>query len=178
MTEQRMITGKPFLTEEQIQKRVHELAREITLEYQGKHPVVIGLLKGAFMFLSDLTRRIQVPLTIDFLIASSYVMSSTGGEVKIHADIRESIRGRDVLLIEDIVDTGITLNHIRQNMLNKAPESLKICALLDKKDRREVPVPIDFVGFEVPNKFLVGYGLDYDNRYRNLPYISVFRSSD
>jgi len=172
------ITGKPFLTEARIRRRVHELAREITEDYQGKTLVAVGLLKGAFMFFSDLTRRIQIPITVDFLIASSYIMSSTGGEVKIHADIREPIRGKHVLLVEDIVDTGITLNHIRQDLLNRAPESLKICALLDKKERREVPVPVDYVGFRVPNKFLVGYGLDYDNRYRNLPYISVFKSRD
>jgi len=172
-----MITGKPFLSEEKIMARVDELAKEITRDYVGKNPLVVGLLRGAFMFFSDLTRRIMTPITVDFMIASSYIGENTAGEVKVHADIRESVRGRHVLLVEDIVDTGITLNHIRQNFLTRAPESLKTCALLDKKERREVDIPIEYVGFKVPNKFLVGYGLDYDNRYRNVPYISVFKSN-
>ncbi len=172
-----MITGKPFLSENNINTRIRELAEEITNDYNGKSLVVVGLLKGAFMFFSDLVRHIQVPITVDFIIASSYVMSSTSGKVKVHADIREQVRGRHVLLVEDIVDTGLTLNHIRDNLLSRAPESLKICTLLDKKERRVVNVPLDYVGFTVPNKFLVGYGLDYDNQFRNLPYISVFKKS-
>ncbi|MBI5141195.1 MAG: hypoxanthine phosphoribosyltransferase [Nitrospirae bacterium] len=172
------IRGRPFLSERRIQARVRELAAEISKDYEGKNPLVVGLLKGAFMFYADLTRHLQMPITIDFLIASSYVMASTTGKIKIHADIREQVRGRHVILVEDIVDTGITLNHLRQNILGRSPESLKICSLLDKKDRREVDVPIDYVGFTVPNEFLVGYGLDYDNRYRNLPYISVFKKSE
>jgi len=172
------IRGRPFLSERRIQARVRELAAEISKDYEGKNPLVVGLLKGAFMFYADLVRHLQMPITIDFMVASSYVMASTTGKIKIHADVREQVRGRHVILIEDIVDTGITLNHLRQNMLNRSPESLKICTLLDKKDRREVDVPIDYVGFTVPNEFLVGYGLDYDNRYRNLPYISVFKKSE
>lgn len=172
-----MITGKPLLSEKKIIARIDELAGEISRDFAGKNPLVVGLLRGAFMFFSDLTRRIMTPITIDFMIASSYIGENTAGEVKVHADIRESVRGRHVLLVEDIVDTGITLNHIRQNFLARAPESLKTCALLDKRERREVDVPIEYIGFEVPNKFLVGYGLDYDNRYRNVPYISVFKST-
>ena len=172
-----MITGKPFLSEKDINTRVQELAGEITNDYKSKNPVIIGLLKGAFMFFSDIVRHLQVPITVDFIIASSYVMSSTSGKIKVHADIKEQIRGRHVLLVEDIVDTGLTLNHIRDNLLNRAPESLKICTLLDKKERRVVNVPLDYVGFTVPNEFLVGYGLDYDNKFRNLPYISVFKKS-
>jgi len=172
-----MITGKPFLSEQDINTKVCELAKEITNDYKGESLVVVGLLKGAFMFFSDLVRHIQVPVTVDFIIASSYIMSSTSGKVKVHADIREQIRGKHVLLVEDIVDTGLTLNYIRDSFLSKVPESLKICALLDKKERREVNVPLDYVGFTVPNKFLVGYGLDYDNQFRNLPYISVFKKS-
>ncbi len=172
-----MITGKPFLSEQDINTKVCELAKEITNDYKGESIVVVGLLKGAFMFFSDLVRHIQVPVTVDFIIASSYIMSSTSGKVKVHADIREQIRGKHVLLVEDIVDTGLTLNYIRDSFLSKVPESLKICTLLDKKERREVNVPLDYVGFTVPNKFLVGYGLDYDNQFRNLPYISVFKKS-
>ncbi len=172
-----MITGKPFLTEETISKRVRELARKVSEEYKGRDLVVVGLLKGAFMFFSDFVRQIQIPITIDFIIASSYVMTNTTGKVEIHADLREPLRGRHVLLVEDIVDTGVTLNSIRGSVLNRAPDTLKICTLLDKRERREVNVPLDYVGFTVPNFFLVGYGLDFNGHYRNLPYISVFKKS-
>jgi hypoxanthine phosphoribosyltransferase len=118
---------------------------------------------------------IRVPLVVDFLIASSYVRSETSGDVKMHYDIREDITDKDVLLVDDIVDTGITLNYLRERILMKSPRSLKICTFLDKKERREVEIPLDYVGFEVPNEFVVGYGLDYDNKFRNLPYISVFK---
>ena len=172
-----MVVGKPFLTVDQIQKKNRELADRITADYRGKDLLAVGILKGAFIFFSDLVRLIQIPLTIDFLIASSYMKSETTGEIKIHYDIREDLADRDVLLVEDIVDTGITLNYIRERILHEEPRSLKICTFLDKKDRREVDVPIDYVGFEIPNEFIVGYGLDYDNRYRNLPYISIFKKT-
>ena len=172
-----MVVGKPFLTVEQIQKKNRELADRITEDYRGKDLLAVGILKGAFIFFSDLVRLIQIPLTIDFLIASSYMKSETTGEIKIHYDIREDLADRDVLLVEDIVDTGITLNYIRERILQEEPRSLKICTFLDKKERREVDVPIDYVGFEIPNEFVVGYGLDYDNRYRNLPYISIFKKT-
>jgi hypoxanthine phosphoribosyltransferase len=172
-----MVVGKPFLTVEQIQRKNRELAERITADYRGKDLLAVGILKGAFVFFSDLVRLIQIPLTIDFLIASSYMKSETTGEIKIHYDIREDLAGKDVLLIEDIVDTGITLNYIRERILQEEPGSLRICTFLDKKERREVDVPIDYVGFEIPNEFVVGYGLDYDNRYRNLPYISIFKKT-
>jgi hypoxanthine phosphoribosyltransferase len=172
-----MVVGKPFLTVDQIQKKNRELADRITADYRGKDLLAVGILKGAFIFFSDLVRLIQIPLTIDFLIASSYMKSETTGEIKIHYDIREDLADRDVLLVEDIVDTGITLNYIRERILQEEPRSLKICSFLDKKERREVDVPIDYVGFEIPNEFVVGYGLDYDNRYRNLPYISIFKKT-
>lgn len=172
-----MVVGKPFLTVEQIQNKNRELAARISADYQGKDLLAVGILKGAFIFFSDLVRLIQIPLTIDFIIASSYLKSDTSGEIKLHYDIREEIADKDVLLIEDIIDTGISMNYIRERILNKEPRSLKICALLDKKERREVDVPLDYVGFEVPNEFIVGYGLDYDNKYRNLPYVSTFRKT-
>lgn len=172
-----MVIGKPLFTVEQIQDKVKELARAISDDYQGKDLVVICILRGAFMFTSDLIRNIDVPLTIDFITASSYVKENTTSEVKVHCDIRESIRGRHVLLVEDIVDSGITLNYIREMMLQREPESLRICGLLDKKKRREVEVRIDYRGFDIPNVFVVGYGLDYDNQYRNLPYIAVFKET-
>jgi len=172
-----MVVGKPFLTVEQIQNKNRELAARISDDYQGKNLLAVGILKGAFIFFSDLVRLIQVPLTIDFIVASSYLKSDTSGEIKLHYDIREEIADKDVLLIEDIIDTGISMNYIRERILNKGPRSLRICALLDKKERREVDLPLDYVGFEIPDEFVVGYGLDYDNKYRNLPYISIFRKT-
>ncbi len=172
-----MVVGKPFLTVEQIQNKNRELAARISADYQGKNLLAVGILKGAFIFFSDLVRLIHIPLTIDFIVASSYLKSDTSGEIKLHYDIREEITDKDVLLIEDIIDTGISMNYIRERILNREPRSLKICTLLDKKERREVPVPLDYVGFEVPNEFIVGYGLDYDNKYRNLPYVSIFKKT-
>lgn len=172
-----MIIGKPFFTAEQIQQRVRELAERISHDYEGKNLLTVGILRGAFMFFSDLVRSINVPLTVDFIIAASYVKTATTGEVKVYYDIREDITDKDVLLVEDIVDTGITLNHVRERVLSRRPRSLKICAFLDKKERRIVDVPLDYVGFEIPNEYVVGYGLDYDNQFRNLPYIAIFRKS-
>jgi len=172
-----MVIGKPLFSTEQIQQKVRELADRISSDYAGKDLMAIGLLRGAFMFYSDLVRMIQVPLTVDFIVAASYVGTETCGTVKIYSDIREDITGKDVLLIEDIVDSGVTLNYIRERILGCRPKSLRICAFLDKKERREVNVPLDYVGFVIPNEFVVGYGLDYENKFRNLPYIAAFRKS-
>ncbi len=172
-----MVVGKPFLTVEQIQNKNRELADRISDDYKGKNLLAVGILKGAFIFFSDIVRLIRIPLYIDFLIASSYLKSETSGEIKMHSDIREEIADKDVLLIEDIVDTGITLNYIRERFLQKEPKSLRICTFLNKKARRQVDVPIDYVGFEIPDEFVVGYGLDYDNKFRNLPYISIFKKT-
>jgi len=172
-----MVVGKPLLTVEQIQKKTRELADRISNDYKGKNLLAIGILKGAFIFFSDIVRLIRVPLSIDFMIASSYLKSETSGEIKVYYDIREEITNTDVLLIEDIVDTGITLNYLRERILQKEPKSLRICTFLDKKARRQVDVPIDYVGFEIPDEFVVGYGLDYENKFRNLPYISTFKKS-
>jgi hypoxanthine phosphoribosyltransferase len=170
-----MIIGKPFLTTEQIHEKVIELADRISRDYIGKEILAVGILKGSFMFFADLIRALKTPVTVDFIVASSYLKSTSTGEIKVHYDIREDISGRHVLLIDDIIDTGISLNHIRERILSKGPASLKICIFLDKKERRMVDVPIDYVGFEIPNQFVVGYGLDYDNNYRNLPYIAIFK---
>lgn len=172
-----MVVGKPLFTVEQIHQRVRELAERISDEYEGKDLLAVGILRGAFMFMSDLVRVIRVPLTVDFIIASSYLKTDTTGEVKVHYDIREDVTDKDVLLVEDIVDTGITLNQLRERVLARHPRSLKICSFLDKRERRVVDVPLEYVGFEIPNQFVVGYGLDYDNRFRNLPYIAVFKKS-
>ncbi len=170
-----MIVGKPLFSSRQIQAKVKDLADRISRDYAGKDLIAVGILKGAFMFFSDIVRSIKVPLTLDFIVASSYVKTDTSGEVKIFYDVREDISERDVLLIEDIVDTGITLNKIRERMLARRPKSLRICAFLDKKERRVTDVPMDYIGFRIPNEYVVGYGLDYENKFRNLPYISTFK---
>jgi hypoxanthine phosphoribosyltransferase len=172
-----MIVGKPFLTVDVINGKVRELAERISKDYEGKELVAVGIMKGAFMFFSDLVRLVRTPLTVDFIIASSYLKDESCGEVKIHYDIREDIEDKDVLLIDDIVDTGVTLNYLRERILMRGPRSLRICSFLDKTERREVEIPIDYVGFTVPNAFVVGYGLDYDNKFRNLPYISFFKKT-
>jgi len=170
-----MITGKPLLTVEQIQKKVKELAAAISKDYEGKEILAVGILRGAFIFFSDIVRYIQVPMNIDFIIASSYIKTQTSGEIKIHADLREDIKGKHVLLIEDIVDSGITLKFIQEMLLARRPASLKTCTFLDKKSRRKTELKLDYIGFEIPDYYIVGYGLDYDNKFRNLPYISVFK---
>ncbi len=172
-----MVVGKPVFNAEQIQQRVRELAEVISRDYEGKDLLVVGILRGAFMFLSDLVRAIKVPLTVDFVVAASYVKTDTSGEVKVHCDIREEITNRDVLLVEDIADTGITLNYLRERILMKRPRSLRICTFLNKRERRTVDVPLDYIGFEIPNEYVVGSGLDYDNKFRNLPYIAVFKKT-
>src|SRR5512139_1178516 len=164
-----MIVGTPLLTAEQIQNKVSELANRISRDYSDKELVAVGILKGSFMFFSDLVRLLRVPLRIDFLMASSYVRTTTTGEVRVHCDLREDVSDRHVLLVDDIIDTGVSLNFVRERILSRSPASLRTCILLDKKERRVVDVPVEYIGFEIPDKFVVGYGLDYDNRYRNLP---------
>ena len=170
-----MIIGKPFLTVEQIQSRVKELAKRISTDYEGTEILAVGILKGAFMFFADIVKLIQVPMNIDFLVASSYIKTETTGEVKIHADIREDIKGKHVLLFEDIVDTGLTLKYLKDTLLSRNPASVKICTFLDKPAHRQVDLEPEYVGFEIPDAYVVGYGLDYDNKYRNVPYIAVFK---
>lgn len=172
-----MVTGKPFLTVEQIQKKVRELAHQISVDYEGKEIVAIGLLKGAFMFFSDLVKHIQVPMNIDFIIASSYMKTQSTGNVIIHSDLRINIEGKHVLLIEDIVDSGVTLKYIMDSLMDRKPQSLKICSFLDKRSQRKVDIDIDYVGHIIPDHYIVGYGLDYENKFRNLPYISIFKES-
>lgn len=172
-----MVVGKPLYTVEQIQEKVRELASIISGDYEGKDLLVVIILKGAFMFASDLVRHIKVPLTLDFVVASSYVQTSTTGKVQVHYDTREPVKNRHVLLVEDIVDTGVSLNYLRERFMQKGPASLKICGLLNKKPRRIVDVPLDYVGFDIPDEFVVGYGLDYENKYRNLPYVAILRKN-
>ena len=165
-----------LFTEDEIDARVKELGAGITLDYAGKSPLLIGVLKGCFVFLADISRYIELDCEIRFLTASSYGFASvTSGKVKIDKDIDFEIEGRDVLIIEDILDSGVTLNALRKYVLDRKPASIKICTLLDKPTRRQVSIAADYIGFECPNEFVVGYGLDYAERYRNLPYVAVLK---
>ncbi|MDI6703624.1 MAG: hypoxanthine phosphoribosyltransferase [bacterium] len=162
-----------LISKEDIQKRVQELAREISKDYRDKKPFVICILKGAWMFMADLVRELKVPVECDFLAVSSYGgETESSGVVKIMADLTRPIEGKDVLIVEDIVDTGLTLRYLKEILLSRAPKSLKICTLLDKPSRRQVKIKLDYVGFEVPDRFVVGYGLDCQEHFRNLPYIA------
>jgi hypoxanthine phosphoribosyltransferase len=155
---------------------VGELGAAITADYAGKNPLLIGVLKGCFVFLADLARAIDISCEVRFLTASSYGFSSvTSGTVTISKHLDFEIKDRDVIIIEDILDSGVTLNALREYVLALEPASLRICAFLDKPSRREVEVGVDYLGFEVPDEFLVGYGLDYAERYRNLPYVASLK---
>jgi len=165
-----------LLTRQQIQERVAVLGEEISADYRGKELLAIGVLKGSVVFLADLLRVLTVPVELDFIAVSSYGSSSTSsGVVRFLKDLDKSVTGREVLLVEDIVDTGLTLKCIAEHLLSQGPAGFKVCALLDKPSRRKVPVKIDYLGFSVPDRFLVGYGLDYAGRYRNLPDICVLQ---
>ena len=163
---------KIVLTEEQIQKRVKELGHQITKDYQGKSPVVICMLKGAIVFFSDVVRNLNVPLSMEFARLSSYRNGTTSGEMEVVQDVNSDISGKDVIIIEDIVDSGKTLSYFIQLLQKKNPASIKICAFLDKKERREVEVKVDYAGFDIECGFVVGYGLDYAERYRELPFLA------
>ncbi|MBI3547933.1 MAG: hypoxanthine phosphoribosyltransferase [Elusimicrobia bacterium] len=165
-----------LLSEADIHARVAEMGRQITRDYAGKKLLVVGILKGSVIFLSDLMRKIDLPCEIDFICLKSYSGQSSTGVVQLLLDLRESAEGRDLLLVEDIVDTGLTLNYLNQNLMTRKPKSLEICSLLDKPDCRKVRVNAKYVGFKIPNEFVVGYGLDYNEKYRNLPYIGVLKT--
>jgi len=165
-----------LVTEEDIQSAVKELGRRVAEEYAGKDLLLVGVLKGAIMFLIDLARAIDLPLTLDFMAVASYGASTeTSGIVRILKDLDSSIEGVDVLIVEDIIDSGLTLNYILDTLRTRNPASLRVCALLSKKGRRRVDVPIDYVCFDIPDEFVVGYGLDFDQKYRNLPFIGVLK---
>ena len=163
-----------MIPEAEIKARIAELGRQITEHYKdsGSEMVLVGLLRGSFMFMADLCREVQVPHEVDVMTASSYGSGmSTTRDVKILKDLDEDIRGKDVLIVEDIIDSGNTLSKVREILSLREPKSLAICTLLDKPERREVQVPVEFVGFSIPDEFVVGYGIDYAQRYRHLPYV-------
>lgn len=165
-----------LLSEEQIKARVQELGAQITKDYEGKTIVLCGILKGAVTFYTDLARAIEVPVLFDFMSCSSYGSGTTSsGAVMVRKDMDTNIKGKDVLIVEDIIDTGITLSHLVPLLKERGANSVKLATLLSKPARRQVEVAVDYNGFEIPDAFVVGYGLDYDGRYRNLPYIGVLK---
>lgn len=167
-----------LFTQEQVAARVREMAAQISRDYAGKTPLVVGILRGSFIFMADLVRAMEVPLTLDFMVASSYGAGTVSlGKVKIGLDLQEDIAGRDVLLVEDILDTGNTLSKLVAELKTRQPASLKLCVLLDKPERRTKPIEADYVGFTIPDAFVVGCGLDYDQLYRQLPYIGILKPS-
>ena len=166
-----------LLTEEQIASKVKELAKQISEDYAGKDPVFIGVLKGVVIFFADMVRNIDIPCQIDFMCISSYSGTNTTGRTEIRKDVSVDIRGRHVVILEDIFDTGTSLTFTVNHLLNKEPASLKVCTFLDKPERRNPDVTLvpEYVGYTIPNEFVVGYGLDYNEKYRNLPYIGILK---
>jgi hypoxanthine phosphoribosyltransferase len=167
-----------LLTEAQIQARVAELGAQMAADYADRFPVLVSVLKGSIVFLADLVRSMPVPLSIDLMELSSYGASTqSSGQVRILKDLSGPIKGRDVLVVEDIIDTGLTLNYLLKYLHDRGPRSVRICCLLDKPARRLTEIEIAYRGFSIPDRFVIGYGLDYDERYRNLPYVGVLRPS-
>jgi len=168
-----------LISEEQIRTRVRELGAQITRDYQGKRLNLVGVLKGSFLFMADLCRQIDLPLTTDFLGISSYGdRTTTSGVIRITSDLTQPCEGKDVLVVEDIVDTGLTMRYLLDNLATRKPASVRLCSLLHKPSRSRVPIPIDYLGFSVPDVFVVGYGLDYQGRYRNLSSIGVLEPKE
>ena len=165
-----------FFSEEDLKKRVAEIAAEINRDYAGKEPMLISVLRGSFVFMADLIRKIEVPCTVDFMAVSSYGRGTTSsGQVQITKDLSDDIEGKDIIVVEDILDSGNTLSYLLQLLQARKPASMKLCTLLDKPDRRVKEVHVDYTGFTIPDEFVVGYGLDYAEKYRNLPYIGILK---
>lgn len=167
-----------LISEEDIMKRIKELGEEITEDYKDKELIVVGILKGAVVFMAELCKYIKKPINMDFMSVSSYGQSAQStGEVKIIKDLDSSVEGKDILIVEDIIDTGLTLSYLTDNLRKRGAKSVKIVTLLDKPNRKNVEVKVDYLGFEVPNEFIIGYGLDYAEMYRNLPYVASLKES-
>lgn len=167
-----------ILPSDEIKKRVKELGEEISRDYEKKNPLLVCILRGAVIFLSDLIREIKIPVEIDFMAVSSYGSSTrSSGVVRILKDLNENIRGKHVVLVEDIVDTGLTLNYLLKNLKSREPASLEICSFLLKEGKQRVPLEIKYLGFVIPDEFVVGYGLDYAQKFRNLPYVASIRKA-
>jgi hypoxanthine phosphoribosyltransferase len=173
-TELEAAVTEVLIDQEALQRRIAELGEEISADYTGRDLLLVGVLKGAVFFMADLMRGLTIPCEIDFMAISSYGDSTdSSGVVRILKDLDINIEGRDVLVVEDIIDSGLTLSYLMRNLEAREPASLQICALLTKPERREIEVPVRYVGFEIPNRFVIGYGLDFGERYRNLPYVGV-----
>ena len=167
---------KVLLSKEDIEARVIELGREITAKFEGTEPLFIGVLKGSYVFMADLMRHVDLKCSMDFMAVSSYGSGTTSsGAVKINKDLNEDITGRHIIIVEDILDSGITLTYLCGYLQNRKPASITLVTLLDKPARRKAPITADFIGFEVPDEFVVGYGLDYDEKYRNLPFVGILK---
>jgi hypoxanthine phosphoribosyltransferase len=167
---------KILFSEEQLRTRVAQLGEQITADYEGKRPVLAAVLRGSYIFMADLTRQVRLPVTVDFMAVSSYGSgTSSSGQVEIKKDLSDTIEGKDIIIVEDILDSGNTLFYLKRVLEARRPASIKICALLDKPERRAKSIEADYVGFTIPDAFVVGYGLDYDEKYRNLPYIGVLK---
>ncbi len=166
--------AETLIDEEALRARVAELGEEVSTDYAGRDLLLVGVLKGAIFFMADLMRQLRVPCEVDFMAISSYgAASDSSGVVRILKDLDINIKGRDVLIVEDIIDSGLTLSYLMRNLRSREPASLEVCALLTKPERREIEVPVRYVGFEIPNRFVIGYGLDFAERYRNLPYVAA-----
>jgi hypoxanthine phosphoribosyltransferase len=166
-----------LFNEEQIKFRISEIASQINDDYQDKHPVFVGVLKGVFIFMADLLRKIEIDCDVDFLAISNYSNDARNrGMVRLVKDLEISIEGRHVLFIEDVIDTGLTLNFLLRNLQERNPASLRVCTLFNKASRRLIELPIQYKGFDLPDKFVVGYGLDYNEKYRNLPYVGIIKA--
>jgi hypoxanthine phosphoribosyltransferase len=176
-TELERAVGEVLIDAETLQARIRDLGHELSADYAGREVLLVGVLKGAVFFMADLMRSLTVPCEIDFMAISSYGASTdSSGVVRILKDLDINIEGRHVLVVEDIIDSGLTLSYLLRNLESREPASLEICALMTKPARREIDVPVRYVGFEIPNKFVIGYGLDFAERYRNLPYVGVLHS--
>ena len=173
-TELESVVGEVLIDRDALSARIGELGAEISADYQGRDLLLIGVLKGAVFFMADLMRHLTIPCEVDFMAISSYGASTdSSGVVRILKDLDINIEGRHVLVVEDIIDSGLTLSYLMRNLESREPATLEVCALLTKPDRREIEVPVRYVGFEIPNRFVIGYGLDFGERYRNLPYVAV-----
>ena len=176
MTEMEKDIQEILFTQEQLERRVEELAREIERDYAGREILLVSVLRGSFIFMADLVRKISLPCLVDFMSVSSYGKgTSSTGQVQITKDLSEDIAGRDILVVEDILDSGNTLSYLLKILENRRPASIRLCTLLDKPERRVKPVTVDYTGFAIPDAFVVGYGLDYAEKYRNLPYIGILK---
>jgi hypoxanthine phosphoribosyltransferase len=169
--------GRILISEAEIQARVAELGADIARDYGRGTPIVVGVLQGAFLFMADLVRATSIDLTTDFIGVASYASAQSSGHVRILSDLSISIEGRDVVIVEDIVDTGLTLTYLKRMLEARHPKSLRVCVLVDKIERRKVDVGIDYVGFTIPNVFVVGYGFDFDGLYRNLPHVAALEGA-